>query len=98
MLPLVAAPTYIPTNSAGGFPFSPHSRQHLLSGDFSMMAILTGVGGGGASLQSGRTARTLNAPAWTTFSGQMATSKHTVRPPRSFLLKIYSLTFFEFSS
>ena len=25
-------------------PFSPHSRQHLLSGDFSMMAILTGVG------------------------------------------------------
>ena len=39
---IVAAPIYIPTNSVEGFPFST-SSPHLLSIDFSMISILTGV-------------------------------------------------------
>ena len=39
---IVAAPIYIPINSVGGFLF-PHALYHLLSVDFLMMAILTGV-------------------------------------------------------
>ena len=38
----MAAPVYIPTNSAGGFPFL-HILQHLLFVGFLMMAILIGV-------------------------------------------------------
>ena len=33
-----AVPIYIPNNSVGEFPF-----QHLLFGDFLMMAVLTGI-------------------------------------------------------
>ena len=37
-----AAPTYIPTSSLGGFPFSPPSPASIII-DFSMVTILTGV-------------------------------------------------------
>ena len=40
---IVAEPTYIPTNSLQGFPFSPHSPQHLFFPVFLIVAILTGV-------------------------------------------------------
>ena len=42
MSSIVAAPICIPINSAGGLLF-PHALYHLLSVDFLMMAILTGV-------------------------------------------------------
>ena len=41
-LSIMAAPVYIPTNSALGFS-SPHSRQHLLFVVFLIIAILTSV-------------------------------------------------------
>ena len=43
MFSTVAAPTYIPTNSIGGFPFLYTLSIILLFVDFLMMAILTGV-------------------------------------------------------
>uniref|UniRef100_A0A8C0KEA9 Uncharacterized protein n=1 Tax=Canis lupus dingo TaxID=286419 RepID=A0A8C0KEA9_CANLU len=39
----MAAPTYIPINSARGVPFSPHHHQHLAL-VFLMTAFVTGVG------------------------------------------------------
>ena len=39
---IVAAPTYIPTKSVGGFLFSPYPLLHLLLVDFFMMAVRTG--------------------------------------------------------
>ena len=35
----VAVPTYIPTNSVGGFPFFPYPLQHLLFVEFSFLFI-----------------------------------------------------------
>ena len=40
---IVAAPTYIPTNSVGGFPFLHTLSSIYLVVDILMMAILTGV-------------------------------------------------------